>query len=487
METEKTDNWFETILNSIPDFFLVKDPQSNIIWANSSFLKAYGKSLDELSSYVDSSHSDPDDTLKYVTDDVWVRKNMTNLRISEPITSANGDVDQYDTIKSPVIKNDEVLYTVGLSRRIDDDDGIKKSADLKKTRADFISFQKKIIENLTTPALMIDAQYRIVSVSKSFIDIFDLERDSLLDIPFFELTDYAGSLDWRNQVSVHDKKKFKFQINGVLAIGELTISPWHFDEENIGGHLIFFKNQTKQIELEKLLQNERQQSIISDRIHALGELSAGIAHEVNNPLNIISGNLEKISLLKLADSNFELKKSLETISRNCSRIESIVKGLKSLSRDSSADPLTRTSIYSVVQNVLSLCEGHIKQQEIEIEVDVSSCIEINCRPGEISQVFYNLISNAIFEVKKHSTPWLKIFSTIQKDGAVHLSVQDSGDGIAPDIAKKIFEPFFTTKALGKGTGLGLGICMKIMSNHNGQLFLDKSFPNTTFTMRFEAC
>jgi C4-dicarboxylate-specific signal transduction histidine kinase len=196
------------------------------------------------------------------------------------------------------------------------------------------------------------------------------------------------------------------------------------------------------------------------------------------------GTLEKINLLYPNEASANIQTDLETIKKNSLRISAIVKGLKNLSRDASQDDFQNISILDIISDALSLCEGRALNLGIEIEKDVSYLFNIDCRPAEIAQVIYNLISNSIDEISEQKNPWIKISTTIEGEKNI-LNLIDSGSGIPESIANQVFDPFFTTKQAGQGTGLGLGISKQIMLQHSGDLVLNTKSNNTHFIVQFK--
>lgn len=241
--------------------------------------------------------------------------------------------------------------------------------------------------------------------------------------------------------------------------------------------------QVRQLEAER--QKVRGQIIASAGLSALGEMAGGVAHEVNNPLAIIVGHaqlLEQLLDSEKFDKKAETMGILEIIRNTAWRIDRIVRGLKSLSRDASSDPMTSARIESVIDDTLSVCAEKFKHRGVRLVVEGDADAQVLCRPTQLSQVLLNLLSNALDAVE--SAPRKHVAVSVVRNGLdVELRVSDSGAGVEAGLRDKIFQPFFTTKDVGKGTGLGLSISRRIVEGHRGALELDVARSETTFVIR----
>lgn len=224
----------------------------------------------------------------------------------------------------------------------------------------------------------------------------------------------------------------------------------------------------------------------ASKMVTLGEIAAGVAHEINNPvstISLISHILRRMAASEQISSQ-ELLVQLSRMNACVEQITHIVSELKSFSRNASQDPLAETRIKDVVDRTLDLCHARFMSQGVELIVgDIPSEWKIRSRPSQISQVLLNLLTNAYDAVSGSEKRWIRLEGTERPD-RYELSVSDSGPGIPPDLRRKIMSPFFTTKPPGKGTGLGLSISSSIMREHGGSLTLDEEAPHTRFFLRF---
>ena len=223
---------------------------------------------------------------------------------------------------------------------------------------------------------------------------------------------------------------------------------------------------------QKKLVDQTQMLVHSSRLASLGEMSGGVAHEINNPLAIISGYSERL-LEQLEDSltvdSEMVKSNINKIISASERISKIVKGLKQFSRESERDPMTSVNFDEIMKDSLSLCSEKILQNGVNIRIEGKSDFNINCRSVQISQIMINLISNAYQEIESNKMGE-EILIEITESSTHHLiSVLNAGKEIPQEIKDRLFQPFFTTKEVGKGTGLGLSISLGLAQTHGGNL------------------
>jgi C4-dicarboxylate-specific signal transduction histidine kinase len=226
--------------------------------------------------------------------------------------------------------------------------------------------------------------------------------------------------------------------------------------------------------------------IDQSKLASLGEVSAGMAHEINNPLSIVSG---KMMLLKShidrgqAIDPIRLLQTCDAVLKNCVRIEKIVKALNSFSRNSERDPLEDVVLSDIVEELREFIMDRLIKLEIGFEIKFQNedlrSQNIRARPSEIMQVLINLINNSIDAIQADSKRWIKLIVST-KDESLWIDIVDSGAGIKKEIAEKMMEFFFTTKPAGYGTGLGLSLAKQIMQSHGGRIIYVKDQPNTTF-------
>jgi PAS domain S-box-containing protein len=224
----------------------------------------------------------------------------------------------------------------------------------------------------------------------------------------------------------------------------------------------------------------QEQLIQSEKLAGIGTLASGVAHEINNPLSGIIGMAE-IALEE--EDPFENKNHLTDILNCAHRISEIVKGLRSYSRLAKNGEQSLMDINEVLEESLKMVHLVLKNTSAEVIKTLQPIEKIEANPGEIQQVFTNLITNAFQAINGEGGKL--ILSTRSLKDSVEVKVGDTGMGIPAKYLKKIFDPFFTTKNPGEGTGLGLNIVYRIVTKYEGTIDVEsKEGVGTTFTIKF---
>ncbi len=248
------------------------------------------------------------------------------------------------------------------------------------------------------------------------------------------------------------------------------------------GAVVSFEDLTEQRKLERQVEMERLKSIHSSKLASLGEMSAGIAHEINNPLAVISGSVRLLQKYSSDPEKFALK--IGAIERSVERISKIVLGLRKFSRAGTAEAFVPVALAKILTECQTLTEARAKRFSTRVEFEMLTQESILCDEVEIEQVVINLINNAIDAVQLLAEKWVKV-RLFEDAHQIVLQVRDSGTGVSAEVEHKLFEPFFTTKPVGEGTGLGLSIAKGILDQHGASIQLNRHEGNTCFELRFD--
>jgi signal transduction histidine kinase len=232
------------------------------------------------------------------------------------------------------------------------------------------------------------------------------------------------------------------------------------EKGEVTGSIIVARDITQQKRIE-------QQLIMTDRLASIGELSSGIAHELNNPLTSVIGFSQ---LLMEGDVPANIKEDLGIVYSEAQRAAVIVKNLLTFARKHA--PVKQLSqVNTVIEDVLRLRAYEQKVNNIEVETRLAPGLpEIMIDHFQMQQVFLNIMVNGEFAMLEAHHHGKMVITTERLDGVIRITFTDDGPGISEENLKHIFDPFFTTKEVGKGTGLGLSICHGIVMEHGGQIY-----------------
>lgn len=223
---------------------------------------------------------------------------------------------------------------------------------------------------------------------------------------------------------------------------------------------------------------EKQKMIEShhSKMMQIGEMSAGFAHEFNNPMAVIAG---QVRILKRSlDNPDKVSKSLGTIEKHIVRIKKIMDGLKKLAKKTGEANLEDHSIKEIIDQSIEYLRMLYKNIDFNISVDIEKDFVLKLDEAQIVQALYNLVSNSIDSVKDQGWIRIKVF---EENNEINILVQDSGKPIPNEIQDLMFTPFYTTKEFGHGNGLGLGLALSVFQAHNGRLYYEPINGQPTFT------
>jgi len=230
------------------------------------------------------------------------------------------------------------------------------------------------------------------------------------------------------------------------------------------------------------------QLIQAEKLSTVGEMLAGLAHEINNPLSIVMSKVQLVLKdLQGVNPQTELVQDLRVIDRNIARIGGVIRSLLAFSRKSNFDSVP-LNLNTVISESLTLVEKPFAKMSIFFEQELEPSLpRILGDANQLQQVILNLLSNARDAMQQGGKIWLRTFSVNHDSLPVRVEVRDSGQGIPPEIMGRIFDPFFTTKRTREGVGLGLAVSYGIVKSHGGNIQVESQpGQGATFTLKFPA-
>jgi PAS domain S-box-containing protein len=335
-------------------------------------------------------------------------------------------------------------------------------------------FSENIVESINVGILAADLDDRVESWNTQIEHLTGIPRDRAVRRPLSALfpADLMEQFERiRTDTGIHHIYKYVLRPaengsgngngNGPAPLREATlniaIAPLVSKHQEHIGRLIIFDDVTDRAELEKQLMQ-------ADKLSSIGLLAAGVAHEVNTPLAVISNYAQMLA--KQVANDDQKARMLDKIAKSTFRASEIVNGLLNFSRISSTE-FGQVELNRVVQETLSLVDHQLKRAGVEVRTSLEPSLEpVHGNAGKLQQVFLNLFLNARDAMEGGGV--LEIRTSAEESGA-RVEVSDTGHGIAPEHVHRIYDPFFTTKAGRKGTGLGLSVSYGIIQEHGGTI------------------
>jgi PAS domain S-box-containing protein len=342
-------------------------------------------------------------------------------------------------------------------------------------------FNENIVESINVGILALDLEDRIESWNAQMEAMYALSRGEALGQALRAVfpSEFVEAIqEFRNEQGVHHLYKFRLTTRaGELRTVNVAVAPLLSRDFVSVGRIILVDDITERVTLETQLAQ-------ADKLSSIGLLAAGVAHEINTPLAVISSYAQMLSKQLRGDAR--LGPVLDKITQQSFRAAEIANGLLNFSRTSTTE-FRETDLNQVIRDTLALLEHQFKTAQIGVDLDLAEQLPpIHGNPGKLQQVFLNLLLNA-----KDAMPGggnLRVSTLV--NGHVEALITDSGSGIAPEHLKRIYDPFFTTKTTPRpgdrrGTGLGLSVSYGIIQEHAGKIHVESAIgAGTTFHLEF---
>lgn len=312
------------------------------------------------------------------------------------------------------------------------------------------------VDTITQAICIVDPQGTVRRANRIFADLIKVPVTSVAGRPWLALVPPA----WADVVA---RALAQPKTTHELRTGDRTLLASAIPLPEAGDTVLLFEDQTEKRRLQEQL-------IQSEKMSAIGQLIAGVAHDLNNPLASVVGFSDFLS--EGVEIPPALAEPLQVIRQEAERAATIVKNLLSFARRQ-AEEREVQAVRPVIDSVLALLRNQLMSLKVEATLEIDDDVpDIEMNSNQIKQVFVNLLNNAAQAVASTGRYGrIRISGERWLDG-VAVTVADDGPGMPPDIASRVFEPFFSTKPEGEGTGLGLSICQGIVKEHGGRITVD---------------
>lgn len=513
----------QALINSIPDLIFYKDNHSHYLGCNKAFEAFRRLGLKEIVGRTDVDFYPPDLAAKFLASDQEVIEKRESVLYEDWTTAPNGKPVLLETRKTPYYTQDgQVLGVIGIGRDITRHRLTENALRLANVEIE------QLIASLSSILIVIRPNLHIVRWNPTAVEVFGKTPEDVIGRP---LNEVGLRWDWekvaqalvvcrRDQLPVNPEPlKFR-RLDGSEGLLGLSVSPLRTDGNRITGFILLAADITER----KILENRLAQS---QKLESIGQLAAGVAHEINTPIQYIADNtkflhnsfealvsvmgqfkellasanagtidsqqVEALNLaIEAADLDFlcqEVPLAIQQSMEGINRVTEIVRAMKEFSHPGVRERQL-VDINRALTSTLAVTRNEWKDRT-DVETDLADGLpKVLCLPGEINQAFLNVLINAAqavqaaLEAGRRSRGLIRL-KTIQDGDWVEIRICDNGDGIPEEIQPRIFEPFFTTKEVGKGTGQGLAIAYGIVVCKHGGTLAFETTPGvgTTFIIR----
>jgi PAS domain S-box-containing protein len=450
------------ILDGATDSIFLNDLDGNIIYVNEAACKAHGYSREELT-------------------------NMNVRQLLKPEQSQNfnpADADSQKMLEkgeavfeSAHLRKDGSVMPVEIHGRIIESGGRKLSISVirditrRKRAEEELRLRAQILDGATDSIFVHNSEGNFIYVNEAACKAHGYSREELMKMKLQQVIapDRVSHLDADFQ-EMREKGEAVFESTHLRKDGSIMPSEVHGRTIESGERKLFLtviRDITERKRAEEERRELEQRSHLTSRLASIGEMAAGIAHEINNPLTAVIGFSQLLMDTNIPD---DIKKDIAIIYKEARRAAEVAKNLLVFARK--REPVRQpTAINSAIQEVLKLRAYEQKVNNIQVNTRFAAKLpEVMADYSQLQQVFLNIIINAEAAMLEAHNGGALTITTQQVNGIVKVSFADNGPGIAKENLERVFDPFFTTKEVGKGTGLGLSLCHGIVVQHGGRIY-----------------
>jgi PAS domain S-box-containing protein len=460
---------YRDLVETMPDVVFAVDENGAITYLSPAIESMTGYNVSELMGHTFGDFLHPEDLALALEDFQRTLSGQTVINELRFFTKS-GKMRWLRASNKPILVGDHMIGVHGVFSDITERKQVEEFLRQSEER------YRTILEGMDDSYYEVDLAGNFTFVNDSLCHRLGHSREELIGMNYRAYTP-AESSDatfktfnrvYRTSKPVKGVPAVAISKDGGLIFTERSVFPLRDDK----GEIIGFRGISRDITGRKLAEEERKQlelkAQITSRLASVGEMAAGVAHEINNPLTGITGYAQL--LMDRKNIPPDIRSDLVAINDGAQRVAGIVQRLLAFSRQTKPERKL-VDINELIESTLILRAYHLKVNNIEVITKLApDFLETVVDPGQIQQVLLNLIVNAETEMKLAHGKGKLTITTDKRDNTVKVSVKDNGPGIKPEIIDRIFDPFFTTREVGQGTGLGLSLCYGIITEHNGKIY-----------------
>ena len=463
---------YRSLANSMPHLVWMANPDGHIFWYNQRWHEYTGSSPNEMEALGWQRFHDPDHLPEVLERWTASLASGESFEMTFPLRGADGKLRPFLTRVVPVRDSSGNITrwfgtNTDVSAEIETQDALRKSKE--KLEVALVASQRlaAIVESSDDAIVSKNLDGTVTSWNRRAEQMFGFSAEEMIGesilkiIPdHLQITEQEILATIARGDRIEHFETIRRTKSGELLEVSLTISPTKDESGRIVGAAKIARDITQRRKTEHALRT-------TERLASVGRLASTVAHEMNNPLEAVT-NL--VYLAQRTESIDQIKELLATAESELGRASLITKQTLGFYRETK--DLSPRRVGSLIQPLISIFESRFQNKAILVDCEVRHDPEVFCVPGEICQLFANLLGNSIDAVPGGGRIRIRISAASEHGGdsrnGVRLTVADSGAGIPPSLKEKLFEPFFTTKK-DVGTGLGLWICKSIVENHRGSI------------------
>lgn len=478
------------ILEASPDSIIILNEKAEIIYWNSASVNMFHYSKEEIIGQPLKTII-PDEMVDFHYNIFHTVLNQTNTDFS------SGSIEIYLKRKNQALfpadlivfsaKEGDLTLMFGV---------IRDATSRKKLEQDNLDL-KQIIDNSPSCVKLVNSAGKLCDMNRVGLDIIDsedLETVFMADVYDLVHPDHRQAfIDFNHFICNGGEGSLIFKIitlKGVTKTLETFAVP-HTLENGEVGHLDITNDISERVHREKELYQKNLELEEAKRLSVVGEFTAGIAHEINNPLAVISAKAQLLELelnkVEIPDSsiNERIRNSIDIINETVEHASDLIKNLKTFSGKVDLENMDLVALSKPLDMVFKIINKRCVNEGISLNMQADSKLKVYCNSAGLAQALLNLIINSIDAIENKKNKWIKIATEVSQ-GTIKILITDSGSGIPPEIAQNMTQPFFSTKPLGKGTGLGLGISLKLIQKMNGNLYYNRKAVHTQFVIELSS-